>query len=64
MNKRPPLRRSAPVEAENDGVIEGRNAVTEALAGRRSHRQDLSHEGGHRSHPGTHRLRRPEKGWW
>ena len=26
-----PLRRSAPVEAENDGVIEGRNAVTEAL---------------------------------
>ena len=31
MNKRPPLRRSAPVEAENDGVIEGRNAVTEAL---------------------------------
>lgn len=31
MNKRPPLRRSAPVETENDGVIEGRNAVTEAL---------------------------------
>ena len=31
MNKRPPLRRSAPVEAENDGVIEGRNAVIEAL---------------------------------
>ena len=31
MNKRPPLRRSAPVGAENDGVIEGRNAVTEAL---------------------------------
>ena len=30
MNKRPPLRRSAPVEAENDGV-EGRNAVIEAL---------------------------------
>ena len=31
MNKRPPLRRSAPIEAENDGVIEGRNAVVEAL---------------------------------
>ena len=31
MNKRPPLRRSAPVEQENDGVIEGRNAVIEAL---------------------------------
>jgi len=31
MNKRPPLRRSAPVETENDGVIEGRNAVIEAL---------------------------------
>ena len=30
-NKRTPLRRSAPVEAENDGVIEGRNAVVEAL---------------------------------
>ncbi len=31
MNKRPPIRRSAPMETENDGVIEGRNAVTEAL---------------------------------
>ena len=31
MNKRPPLRRSAPIDAENDGVIEGRNAVIEAL---------------------------------
>ena len=31
MNKRPPLRRSAPVEQENDGMIEGRNAVIEAL---------------------------------
>ena len=31
MNNRPPLRRSAPVEQENDGVIEGRNAVIEAL---------------------------------
>lgn len=31
MNKRPPLRRSAPAETENDGVIEGRNAVIEAL---------------------------------
>ena len=31
MNKRPPLRRSAPVEQENDGIIEGRNAVTEAI---------------------------------
>lgn len=31
MDRRPPLRRSAPAEAENDGVIEGRNAVTEAL---------------------------------
>ena len=31
MNKKPPLRRSAPIEAENDGVIEGRNAVVEAL---------------------------------
>ena len=31
MDKRPPLRRSAPVETENDGVIEGRNAVIEAL---------------------------------
>ena len=31
MNKRPPLHRSAPMEAENDGVIEGRNAVIEAL---------------------------------
>ena len=28
---RPPLRRSAPIEAESDGVIEGRNAVIEAL---------------------------------
>ena len=26
-----PLRRSAPVETENDGIIEGRNAVIEAL---------------------------------
>ncbi|MCI8423842.1 MAG: 23S rRNA (guanosine(2251)-2'-O)-methyltransferase RlmB [Lawsonibacter sp.] len=31
MDKRPPLRRSAPVQTENDGVIEGRNAVIEAL---------------------------------
>ena len=31
MNKKPPLRRSAPVATENDGIIEGRNAVTEAL---------------------------------
>ena len=32
MEKRPPIpRRSAPVEQENDGVIEGRNAVIEAL---------------------------------
>ena len=31
MDKRPPLRRSAPAETENDGVIEGRNAVIEAL---------------------------------
>ena len=31
MKERTPLRRSAPVEAENDGVIEGRNAVIEAL---------------------------------
>ena len=31
MNKKPPLRRSAPVETENDGIIEGRNAVIEAL---------------------------------
>ncbi len=31
MSSRPPLRRSAPAETENDGVIEGRNAVTEAL---------------------------------
>ena len=30
MNKKP-LRRSAPVETENDGIIEGRNAVVEAL---------------------------------
>jgi 23S rRNA (guanosine2251-2'-O)-methyltransferase len=31
MNQKPPLRRSAPVETENDGIIEGRNAVVEAL---------------------------------
>ena len=32
MEKRPPIpRRSAPVEQENDGIIEGRNAVIEAL---------------------------------
>ena len=31
MKERAPLRRSAPVETENDGVIEGRNAVIEAL---------------------------------
>ena len=31
MDRRAPLRRSAPVETENDGVIEGRNAVIEAL---------------------------------
>lgn len=31
MNRRPPLRRSAPIEAESGGVIEGRNAVIEAL---------------------------------
>ena len=31
MNKRPPLRGSATIEAESDGVIEGRNAVIEAL---------------------------------
>ena len=30
-DRRPPLRRSAPVEQENDGIIEGRNAVIEAL---------------------------------
>lgn len=30
-HQKPTLRRSAPVETENDGVIEGRNAVTEAL---------------------------------
>ena len=31
MSQRPPVRRSAPVEQENDGIIEGRNAVTEAI---------------------------------
>ncbi|MBO5918029.1 MAG: 23S rRNA (guanosine(2251)-2'-O)-methyltransferase RlmB [Oscillospiraceae bacterium] len=31
MKEHTPLRRSAPVETENDGVIEGRNAVIEAL---------------------------------
>lgn len=31
MKERAPLRRSAPVETENDGMIEGRNAVIEAL---------------------------------
>ena len=32
MDKRPPIsRRSRPVEQENDGIIEGRNAVIEAL---------------------------------
>ncbi len=31
MKEHIPLRRSAPVETENDGVIEGRNAVIEAL---------------------------------
>ena len=31
MNQRPPLRRSAPIQEENDGIIEGRNAVIEAL---------------------------------
>ena len=31
MNKKQPLRHSPPVETENDGVIEGRNAVVEAL---------------------------------
>ena len=31
MDTRKPLRRSAPVETENDGIIEGRNAVVEAL---------------------------------
>ncbi len=31
MEHKTPLRRSAPRETENDGVIEGRNAVTEAL---------------------------------
>lgn len=62
MNKRPPLRRSAPVEAENDGVIEGRNAVTEALRAGVAHRQDLSHEGGHRSHLGHIASAAREKG--
>ncbi len=31
MKERTPLRHSQPVEAENDGIIEGRNAVIEAL---------------------------------
>ena len=31
MDTRKPQRRSAPVETENDGIIEGRNAVVEAL---------------------------------
>ena len=31
MKERTPLRRSAPIQTENDGVIEGRNAVIEAL---------------------------------
>ena len=31
MKERTPLRRSVPVQEENDGVIEGRNAVIEAL---------------------------------
>lgn len=31
MNQRPPIKRSAPVEAEADGIIEGRNAVMEAI---------------------------------
>ena len=31
MNPRPPLRHSAPLGTENDGVIEGRNAVIEAI---------------------------------
>ncbi len=62
MNKRPPLRRSAPVEAENDGVIEGRNAVTEALRAGVAIDKIFSHEGRHRSHPGPHRLHRPGEG--
>ena len=31
MSQRPPVHRSAPIEQENDGIIEGRNAVTEAI---------------------------------
>ncbi len=31
MDRRPPIRHSAPMEAEADGIIEGRNAVIEAL---------------------------------
>lgn len=62
MNKRPPLRRSAPVEAENDGVIEGRNAVTEALRAGVAIDKIFLMKGRHRSHPGTHRLRRPGEG--
>ena len=31
MSQRPPIKRSAPAEAEADGIIEGRNAVIEAL---------------------------------
>ena len=54
MNKRPPLRRSAPVEAENDGVIEGRNAVTEALrAGVAADRRKLDGMSRTHSHQGV-----------
>ena len=31
MDRRPPITHSAPMEAEADGIIEGRNAVIEAL---------------------------------
>ena len=53
-------------EAEADGIIEGRNAVIEALRAGDGHRQDLSPEGGDRQDPGPHRLQGPSgRGvWW
>lgn len=45
MDTRKPLRRSAPVETENDGIIEGRNAVVEALRAGVTIDQDLYFKG-------------------
>ena len=55
-------------QAEADGIIEGRNAVIEALRSGREHRQNLPGQGRDRSRPwaiiASRARERPASWWW